>query len=70
MKPLVLFCLMLALFPAITSVVHWFQGEPLSGWEGLGVAVFPGLAWVWLRYFSVLGCRGECQPPDPPPPGK
>ena len=31
----------------------------------LGIIVAAGpLAWIWLRYFSVLGCKEGCALPD------
>lgn len=63
-KPVFLFVLLLFLFPAIGSVVKWTEGEPLGFWEWLGVAAFPLLAWIWLRHFSVLGCKEGCALPD------
>lgn len=63
-KPLSLFVLLLLLFPATSSVVGLFEGESLDFWEWLGVLAFPPLAWLWLRHFSVLGCREGCAMPD------
>lgn len=60
-RPLLLFVLLLLLFPAATSVARWWQGATLSGLEWAGVAAFPLLAWLWLRHFSVFGCR-RCHP--------
>lgn len=65
-KPVFLFVLLLGLFPAIQSVVRWYQGEPLEIWDWLGVMAFPLLAWLWLRYFSVLGCKEGCALSDSP----
>lgn len=65
-KPVFLFVLLLGLFPAIHSVVDWHRGEPLGLWGWLGVAAFPLLAWLWLRYFSVLGCKEGCGLPEQP----
>lgn len=65
-KPLYLFVLLLLLFPAIGSVVSFIEGESLELWEWLGVIAFPLLAWLWLRHFSVLGCKEGCAMPDKP----
>lgn len=65
-KPLFLFALLLLLFPAIGSVVSFIEGESLESWEWLGVIAFPLLAWLWLRHFSVLGCKEGCAMPDKP----
>jgi hypothetical protein len=63
-KPVLLFFLLLLLFPSIGSVVRWIEGEPTGLLDWLGVLAFPFLAWFWLRYFSVLGCREGCDHPD------
>ncbi len=62
-KPLLLFALLLLLFPAIGSVAAWWRGDALDIWQWLGVLAFPLLAWLWLRHFSILGCREGCVPP-------
>jgi hypothetical protein len=65
-KPVLLFLLLLALFPAIGSVVRLVRGAPLAPLDWLGVAIFPGLVWAWWRYFSRFGggaaCQGGCLP--------
>jgi hypothetical protein len=57
-RPIYLFLLLLALFPAIGVVVkvveHGWQN--LAGWEWGLLVAFPVLVWIWLRHFSVLGC--------------
>jgi hypothetical protein len=63
-RPVLLFLLLLVLFPATSSLVRWLAGDSLDPLEWLGVAAFPVLAWLWLRHFSVLGCRAGCAPPD------
>ncbi len=63
-KPLLLFLLLLVLFPAIGRVAAWLRGEVMAFWDWLGVLAFPLLAWLWLRHFSILGCRESCLPPD------
>jgi hypothetical protein len=65
-KPVLLFFLLLLLFPAVTSLVRWLAGESLELLEWLGVVAFPFRAWLWLRHFSVLACRRGCMPPDQP----
>lgn len=64
LKPVVLFALLLLLFPALGSVVRWWHGETLDTLDWLGVCLFPVLAWVWLRYFSLLACRRGCAAPE------
>lgn len=65
-KSLLLFFLLLALFPALVSVVRGVQGEALSPLDWLGIAAFPLLVWLWWRHFSRLGgnaaCQGGCLP--------
>jgi hypothetical protein len=63
-KPVLLFLLLLLLFPAIGSLATWLRGEPMTPWNWLGVLAFPLLAWLWLRHFSVLSCREGCLPPE------
>ena len=63
-KPVLLFLLLLLLFPAIGSLGAWLRGEPMSMLDWLGVLGFPLLAWFWMRHFSILGCREICLPPD------
>jgi hypothetical protein len=62
-KPFYLFILLLALFPAIGNLVaaveSGFQG--LAWWQWGLLAALPGLAWIWLRHFSVLACRDACR---------
>lgn len=64
-RPLLLFLLLLLLFPAAASVARGWQGAALGRLEWAGVLAFPLLAWLWLRHFSVLGCR-RCRPPTQP----
>lgn len=63
-KPVLLFLLLLALFPAIGSVAAWLRGDAMTLLDWLGVLAFPLLAWLWVRHFSILGCRESCLPPD------
>jgi hypothetical protein len=63
-RPVLLFVLLLLLFPATSSLVRWLAGDSLGLLEWLGVAAFPVLAWLWFRHFSVLGCQTGCAPPD------
>lgn len=60
LRSLRLFLLLPLLFPALTSLVAaWRTGfADLAWWQWLLIALLPGLAWLWLRYFSVLGCSG------------
>ncbi len=63
-KPVLLFFLLLFLFPAIGSLATWLRGGPMTAWDWLGVFAFPLLAWFWFRHFSILGCREGCALPD------
>lgn len=63
-KPVLLFALLLALFPAIGSLVAWVEGESMTSLDWLGILAFPLLAWLWLRHFSILGCKGSCLSTD------
>ncbi|MGQ9684947.1 MAG: hypothetical protein ACUVT2_01395 [Thiobacillaceae bacterium] len=60
LRPLRLFLLLLLLFPALTCLVAaWRTGfADLTWWQWLLIALLPGLAWLWLRHFSVLGLSG------------
>lgn len=61
-RPVLLFLLMLALFPAVGSLATWLRGEAMQLWDWLGLIALPPLAWLWLRYFSVFACRRSCLP--------
>jgi hypothetical protein len=65
LRPILLFLLLLALFPAIATFVQalrtGFAG--LAWWQWVLLALLPVLAWLWLRHFSILGCRDACRPP-------
>ena len=65
-RPLLLFLLLLLLFPAAASVARWFQGASLGWLEWAGVLAFPLLLWLWWRHFSIIGCRQCVAPPDEP----
>ncbi|MDD3517611.1 MAG: hypothetical protein PHQ14_04620 [Chromatiales bacterium] len=59
-----LMALLLCLFQSVMVTVAWWQGRlypDLFDW--LWIAALPVLVGVYLRYFSVLGCR-QCQPAD------
>lgn len=58
-RPILLFFLLLALFPAISAVAKLAeQGwAELVWWERLLALAFPILSWFWLRHFSILGCQ-------------
>lgn len=54
-----LFLVLLALFQALPVAVEaWRAGQwpdTLTDW--LRLALLPGALWLYLRYFSILGCR-------------
>lgn len=61
LRPLLLFLLLLALFPAIGVAVQ-VAGEGWAGlsfWQWLLLAALPLLAWLWLRHFSILACLAD-----------
>ncbi len=72
LKPVLLFFLLLALFPAIGSVARLVQGEAPAPLDWLGIGAFPLLLWLWWRYFSRFGggatCQGGCLPARPDEP--
>jgi hypothetical protein len=56
---LALFLVLLALFQSLPVAVEAWQAQQwphtLSQWVRL--ALLPGALWLYLRYFSILGCR-------------
>lgn len=54
-----LFLVLLALFQSLPVAFEaWQRGQwpdTLSAWVRL--ALLPGALWLYVRYFSVLGCR-------------
>lgn len=64
------FLFFLLLFPSIAAAVQaWRSGlASLSPWQWPLLVLLPGLAWVWWRKYSVLGCTApgatgaECSP--------
>jgi len=66
LRPILLFFLLLALFPAMGSVARLVRGEALAPLDWLGIAAFPVLIWSWWRHFSRFGggaaCHGGCLP--------
>lgn len=67
LRPLLLFLLLLLLFPAVSTSFTALQTgfDSLAWWQWALVALLPALAWLWLRHFSALGCRDTCRPPRP-----
>lgn len=65
-RPLLLFLLLMLLFPAVSTLITAMQAgfKALAWWQWGLITLLPGLAWLWLRYFSVFGCRDACRPLD------
>lgn len=66
-KPLYLFVLLLTLFPAIGVLAEALENgfADLTWWQWALLAALPILAWIWFRYFSVIGCRDACAAREP-----
>lgn len=58
-RVMALFLVLLALFQSLPVAVDaWHAGRwPDSMMAWLRLALLPGALWLYLRYFSVLGCR-------------
>jgi len=54
-----LFLVLLALFQSLPVAVDAWQARqwPDTASEWLRLALLPGALWLYLRYFSILGCR-------------
>ena len=64
-RALALFLVLLALFqswPVAVDAWQTWQWPDTAG-EWFRLALLPGSLWLYLRYFSVLGCR-QCDRPD------
>lgn len=62
-----LFLVLLALFQSLPVAVEAWQARqwPDSIVEWVRLALLPGALWLYLRYFSILGCR-QCGGDDEP----
>jgi hypothetical protein len=60
-----LFLVLLALFQALPVALDAWQGRqwPDTASEWIRLALLPGALWLYLRYFSILGCR-QCGQDD------
>jgi hypothetical protein len=60
-----LFLVLLALFQALPVALDAWQGRqwPDTASEWIRLALLPGALWLYLRYFSILGCR-QCSKDD------
>lgn len=59
-RAMALFLVLLALFQALPIAADAWQLRrwPDTVWEWTRLALLPGALWLYLRYFSILGCRG------------
>jgi hypothetical protein len=62
-----LFLVLLALFQALPVALDAWQARqwPDTASEWIRLALLPGALWLYLRYFSILGCR-RCGDGDEP----
>jgi hypothetical protein len=62
-----LFLVLLALFQSLPVAVDAWQARqwPATASEWIRLALLPGALWLYLRYFSILGCR-QCGDDDEP----
>lgn len=60
-----LFLVLLALFQALPVAVAAWQAQqwPDMASEWIRLALLPAALWLYLRYFSILGCR-QCGDDD------
>jgi hypothetical protein len=58
-RVMALFLVLLALFQALPVAVDAWQARqwPDTASDWLRLALLPGALWLYLRYFSILGCR-------------
>ncbi|MCU0937152.1 MAG: hypothetical protein MUF66_14115 [Gammaproteobacteria bacterium] len=51
----------MALFQSVTVTVAWWTGELADpgAWDWLWIGALPVLVGVYLRFFSILGCRED-----------
>ena len=54
-----LFLVLLALFQGVPVAVEAWQAQqwPDKVSEWIRLALLPGALWLYVRYFSILGCR-------------
>jgi ABC-type transport system involved in cytochrome c biogenesis permease subunit len=54
-----LFLVLLALFQGVPVAVEAWQAQhwPDTVSEWIRLALLPGALWLYVRYFSILGCR-------------
>lgn len=58
-RVMALFLVLLALFQALPVAIDAWETRqwPDSAVEWVRLALLPGALWLYLRYFSILGCR-------------
>lgn len=54
------------LFHAIrVTAIWWRTPEAIGGWDWLWIALLGPLVYIYIRYFSIIGCSaGKCAAPD------
>jgi hypothetical protein len=62
-----LFLVLLALFQGVPVAAEAWQARqwPHTPLEWIRLALLPGALWLYLRYFSIFGCR-QCGDDDEP----
>ena len=62
-----LFLVLLALFQSLPVAVDAWQTRqwPDTTMEWIRLALLPAALWLYVRYFSILGCR-QCRNDDEP----
>ncbi|MFZ5574623.1 MAG: hypothetical protein ACOY5S_05380 [Pseudomonadota bacterium] len=58
-RVMALFLVLLALFQSLPVAVEAWQARqwPGTAAEWVRLAPLPGALWLYVRYFSILGCR-------------
>lgn len=58
-RVMALFLVLLALFQAVPVAVDAWEARqwPATAGEWLRLALLPVALWLYLRYFSIFGCR-------------
>lgn len=66
-RVMALFLVLLALFQAVPVALEAWQAQqwPDTASEWVRLSLLPGALWLYLRYFSILGCR-QCGDDDAP----
>lgn len=58
-RVMALFLVLLALFQSLPVAVEAWQARqwPVTAVEWIRLGLLPGALWLYLRYFSIFGCR-------------